>query len=192
MEKAPPKARLFVALDLPDDARQELVRWREGVLGRDPSLRFVAPESLHVTLVFLGHLDEALIPAVAAATETAVGTGRVAPLLTAAGVKPIPPRRPRLIALDLVDEQGAATALQARLATALASLGVYEPEPRPFWPHVTLARVRRGERAARLNELPAPPSSPWRVRSVTLYRSYVSRVGARYEALTSLSLQKKA
>ena len=60
----------------------------------------------------------------------------------------MPPRRPRLFALDLADEGGRAAALQAAVAGALERAGVYEPERRPFWPHVTLARVKRGERRA--------------------------------------------
>src|SRR3954453_15088126 len=57
----PSRARLFVALDLPADAREALVEWRAPGLGVD-GLRLVDPAGLHVTLAFLGHLDEAEIP----------------------------------------------------------------------------------------------------------------------------------
>ena len=74
-----PRARMFVALDLPDAARTELAAWRdELVAGRD-DLRPVRPEALHVTLVFLGWQDETAAEAMAAAAFGAVSVA--APLL---------------------------------------------------------------------------------------------------------------
>jgi 2'-5' RNA ligase len=177
------KARLFVALDLPGDARDELVRWRSRALDH-PDLRLLAPEALHVTLVFLGHLDEELIPRIAELIDAPAGEP---PLLRAIGVKPVPPRGPRLFALDLEDEDGRCGAIQAGVSGALEGAGLYEPEKRAFWPHVTLARVRKGGRVRRL-DVPDPPASPWRGAAVTLYRSRLSREGARYEPLHRVAL----
>lgn len=178
MESRPSSARLFVALDLPEDAREELVAWRAGALDH-PDLRLVAPEALHVTLVFLGHLPEEEIPRI----ESLVDPPAIeAPVLTALGVKPVPPRGPRLFALDLEDEGGRCGRIQAAVSGALEGAGLYEPEKRPFWPHVTLARVRKGRRVRAL-ELPDPPSAPWIGAAVTLYRSRLSPKGARYEPL---------
>ena len=173
------KARLFVALDLPADARDALVAWRERALGGIDALRLVDPAGLHVTLAFLGYLPEDDIPRIEAAIGAPVGP---APVLAATGVKPIPPRRPRLLALDLADEDGRAGAVQAAVSDALEAGGLYEPEKRPFWPHVTLARVRKGARLGPV-EVPAPPAGPWRGTAVTLYRSHLSRAGAQYEPL---------
>lgn len=175
-------ARLFVALDLPEGARAELVEWRAAAL-RHPDLRLVSPEALHVTLVFLGHLPEAEIPRIAEALPEAAP----APRLQATGVKPVPARQPRLFALDLADEDDRATAIQGSVSDALQELGLYEPEKRPFWPHVTLARVRKGGRVRGL-EVADPPAEPWRATAVTLYRSRLSREGARYEALHRVAL----
>jgi 2'-5' RNA ligase len=173
------KARLFVALDLPAAARDELVAWQLGALGGRDELRLVAPEALHVTLAFLGHLPEGEIARIAGLLEPpAVGV----PLMRATGVKPVPPRRARLVALDLADEDGRAGAIQAAVADALEGAGLYEPEKRPFWPHVTLARVRKGGRIGRV-DVPDPPADPWRAAALTLYRSRLSRDGARYEPL---------
>jgi RNA 2',3'-cyclic 3'-phosphodiesterase len=183
VESRPSKARLFVALDLPGDARGELVRWRAQAL-EHPDLRLVAPEALHVTLVFLGHLPEEEIPRIAGALPPATA----APRMRASGVKPVPPRGPRLFALDLADEEGRATAIQSAVSDALEALGLYEPEKRPFWPHVTLARVRKGRRVRRL-DVPDPPRDPWVGTAVTLYRSRLSREGARYEALHRVALR---
>jgi RNA 2',3'-cyclic 3'-phosphodiesterase len=171
-----------VALDLPGEAREALVEWRRRL--EHPDLRLVAPEALHVTLVFLGHLPEEEIPRIA---EAIAPPPMEAPVLTASGVKPVPPRRPRLFALDLDDEDGRAGRIQGAVSDALVALGLYEPEKRPFWPHVTLARVRKGGRVGRL-DVAEPPSEPWAAEAVTLYRSRLSPKGARYEPLRRVGL----
>src|SRR4051794_28128332 len=152
----PSKARLFVALDLPEGARADLARWRASALG-DPGLRLVAPEALHVTLVFLGHLAEDQIPRIAA-TLPADAT---APVMRALSVKPVPPRRPRLFALDLSDQDGRCAAIRASVSAALESLGLSAPETRPFGPHVPRARARNGGRGGAL-DVTDPPAEPWR------------------------------
>ena len=185
MASPPSKARLFVALDLPEDARGELEAWRARAFRDQPDLRLVAPEALHVTLVFLGYLEEREIERFAALLAP---PSIEAPRLCATGVKAVPPRGPaRLFALDLEDDGGRAGAIQGALSGALAGAGLYEPEKRPFWPHVTLARVRKGARVRGL-EFPAPPAEPWRAAALTLYRSRLSREGARYEALERVPL----
>lgn len=136
-----------------------------------------------MTLVFLGHLAEEEIPRIA----DALPRFAVAPRLTALGVKPVPPRQPRLFALDLADEEGRCGAIQASVSDALEALGLYEPEKRPFWPHVTLARVRKGARVRRM-EVPNPPAEAWRGEAITLYRSRLSPKGARYEQLHRIPL----
>jgi 2'-5' RNA ligase len=179
-------ARLFVALDLPDAARSELVAWRERALGGREDLRLVDPEALHVTLVFLGHLPEAEIPRIAAIVRSSAPAGEP-PLLRATGVKPLPPRRPRLFALDLADDEGRAGRVQASVSSALEAEGLYKPEQRAFWPHVTLARARHGVRPGML-EAPPPPAGSWQAQAVTLYRSRLSPRGARYERLERVAL----
>jgi 2'-5' RNA ligase len=99
----------------------------------------------------------------------------------------VPRRRPRLFALDLSDSGGRAGAVQAAVSDALADGGFYEPERRPFWPHVTVARVRRGAREVAPLAVP-PPASPFDAAEVVLYRSHLSPRGARYEALERADL----
>ncbi len=143
-------------------------------------LRPVAEEALHVTLAFLGYRPEKEVVAIAEAMSAAA-TGE-APFLAPADVKPIPPRRPRLFALDLDDTGGACVRLQQAISDALEAEGFYKPEKRPFWPHVTLARVKRNQRAEPLPADP-PPLEPFRAPQVTLYRSTLRPQGAQYDAL---------
>jgi 2'-5' RNA ligase len=175
------KARLFVALDLPEPARAALVEWQARAVAGRPELRPVAPAALHVTLAFLGQRPVAEIDAIADAVEGAVH-GLAPARLTPLAAKPVPRRQPRLFALDLDDEDGHAAAVNAAITRALVAGGYYEPERRAFWPHVTVARVGRAERAAAPLTDP-PPEQPFTAREVVLYRSHLGRGPARYEAL---------
>jgi RNA 2',3'-cyclic 3'-phosphodiesterase len=177
---------MFVALDLPPPVRSELAAWRDTLIEGRTDLRPVASEALHVTLVFLGWQDEAAAQAIAAA---AFADPPPAPILRATGVRPLPPRNPRLFALDLEDQEGRASALQARASQALEAGGWYRPEKRPFWPHVTLARVKRKERrVAPLPDSPAPPAQAFPAAALTLYRSTLRPQGALYEPLATVEL----
>lgn len=179
--------RLFVALDLPGHVRAAISGWLGGALRSRDELRPVPEQGLHVTLAFLGPTAADRVERVWAAASAAA-RGQAAPLLTPGGVTGVPPRRPRLFALDLADDDaGRARALSASVAGALADAGLHEPDERPFWPHVTLARVRRGAKAA--PPAAAPPAlEPFTACVVTLYRSDPSRRGARYTALERLEL----
>jgi 2'-5' RNA ligase len=186
-----PRARLFVALDLPDRVRDAIVAWGRREL-RDPALRPVAEESLHVTLAFLGYLPEKRIPRLAEIVAASAGP---APTLELGDPVGRPARgRPRLFALPAPSE--GAVALQGGLEERLVEARLYEPEKRPFWPHVTVARVRREERGSRR---PAPVSRPPRALPedllqpfdgvrITLYRSQLQPQGAQYTPLAQVEL----
>lgn len=147
----------------------------------------MAVEALHVTLVFLGYLPEKEIERTAATAFEAL-QGLARPLLAMREVRAVPPRDPRLFAIDLADEGDRAVAVQAAAVRALSGARLHKPEKRPFWPHVTLARVKRGERRVPPLEAPAPPADPFEAPMVTLYRSHLSPRGARYEPLERLTL----
>jgi 2'-5' RNA ligase len=173
--------RLFVAVTLPGDVREALARWRP----RDDALRAVDPEALHVTLAFLGWRDDSAVERIgAAATACASSVGDLA---VGAGLW-LPPRRPRVLTVELDDPDGKLTALQARVSDAMVTAAGYVPEKRPFLPHVTVARVRRGARAPR-DELPDPPALRFAPAALTLYRSHMKREGATYEALVQKPLR---
>ena len=174
---------MFLALDLPDDAREALAGWRDALLASRSDVRPVRSEALHVTLVFLGWQDESAADRIAEAAFGALPAG-APPRLAATGVRPVPPRNARLFALDLDDEGGRATALQAAMSDALEAGGWYRPEKRPFWPHITLARVKRGERRVPPPpDAPAPPADAFDAGVLTLYRSTLRPQGAIYEPL---------
>lgn len=176
------RARLFVALELPASIRTALTDWRELVEG---DLRPVSADSLHVTLCFLGWQATRDTEAIARASR--VVASDTAPNLSLGEPRWLPPRRPRVLAVELVDPSGGLAEAQARLSRALAAGGWYEPEKRPYLAHVTVARVARGGRAPR-DPLPPIPSLEFRATTVTLYRSRLFRTGAQYEPLATIEL----
>jgi RNA 2',3'-cyclic 3'-phosphodiesterase len=181
---------MFVALDLPTPVREGLAGWGEAELG-DPALRAVRPESLHVTMAFLGYRPEKDAERVAAAVEECAGP---APLVELGDPVGRPPRKPRLFALPALSP--GTEAIQARLAELLVAERLYEPEKRPFWPHVTVARVRaegRGSRRPKRVENAPRKLSPglseafYGVR-LTLYRSELQPSGAHYVPMAQVEL----
>ena len=175
-----------MALDLPPRERAALAEWRDELTAAREDLRPVAEEALHVTLAFLGYRPEAE----AAAIAEAMGAGAAEcppPLLAPGDVRPLPPRRPRLFALDLHAPEHECARLQQSVSDALEAGRFYKPEKRPFWPHVTLARVKRDRRAEPLPPDP-PPVDSFRALQVTLYRSVLRPQGARYEPLARVAL----
>ena len=179
------RARLFLALDLAPEGRAVLAAWRDrAVAGRD-DLRAVPADALHVTLAFLGYRAETEVDAIAAAAFAAV-EGLGGALLVPRRVMGVPRREPRLFALDLEDDGGRAEALQAAASAALEAGGFLKPETRAFWPHVTLARVRRGRHPGPVTA--EPPGESLEASEVVLYQSLLSPSGARYKALRRHSL----
>ncbi|HXV04734.1 MAG TPA: RNA 2',3'-cyclic phosphodiesterase [Solirubrobacterales bacterium] len=189
-----PRARLFVALELPAQVRSAIAAWgREALSG--PALRLPAPDSLHITLAFLGYLPEKEIPRLAEIVAASAGP---APRIELRDPVPVPPRgRPRLFALP-ADSPGAVS-LQAELEGRLVEARLYEPEKRPFWSHVTVARVRPEERGSkrpmRVSRQPAGlPKAllrPFDGVRMTLYRSELKPQGARYIPLARIELSRE-
>ncbi len=186
-----PRARLFVALDLPDDVRTAVVRWQESELV-DEALRIVAPANLHITLAFLGYLPEKAIAAVAEVVNQMARPGPWIEFCPEAARKP--KGRPRVFALEAASE--ATVTLQAELERELAQRRLHEPEKRPFWPHVTVARVRPERRGSKrparvqraLAPLPEALCEPFSAVRVTLYLSTLRPQGAEYAPLAQVEL----
>jgi len=187
-----PRLRLFVAVDLPRTVLDPLIEWRAEQLGDVAGARLVAPESLHVTLVFLGYQYERDVERIARICFEE-NPPAAAFELTPTELAAVPPRRPRLYALGLEDAGGALGAWQGRLSAALHEARLYEPEKRPFWAHVTLARGKRDRALPRLEEaVDPPPELRWSFAPprATIYRSTLTPRGAVYDPITQMDLSR--
>lgn len=185
-------ARLFVAVDLPALARERLAGWAKTALasvfaGRTAMPRLIGPEAMHLTVCFLGNRPTSEIgplgDAVGACRRAVGELSLGAPLW-------LPPRRPRALAVEVRDESGALRALKEDVLDALAAVSEADlaPERRRFRPHVTVARLRERARPRERRLAPTPALS-FAPESLALYRSFLARDGATYEALASVALE---
>jgi 2'-5' RNA ligase len=180
------RLRLFVAADVPADHLERVAEVSEGLRARVPGGRWTAPENQHLTLKFLGSTPGERLDDVRAAIADVAGRHRPARVsLTAVGAFPSP-RRARVVWIGVDDPGGLLPALAGDLERVLEPLG-YPAERRAFTPHVTLARFATPAR------LDAPPDDavdapPFSVDEIVLYRSRLSRAGARYEPLSAHAL----
>jgi RNA 2',3'-cyclic 3'-phosphodiesterase len=175
------RGRLFVALDLDSGARAALVSWRAGVLSAHPRVRPVAEDALHLTLCFLGTCSIEDVDAIAAAC--AIGSPAPIAGLRLGAAMWLPRRRPRVLAVAIEDDTGALVRVQSALARALGEGGWYRSETRPYLAHVTVGRVANDQRLRTSPPPSPPPVALAETATVTLYRSYLSSEGSRYEAV---------
>ncbi len=175
--------RLFVGLALEPGLAERLAAMGAGL----PGARWVAARNLHVTLRFIGEVDEAAAHEI----HDALAALALPPLaLTLEGLGLFGARKPHTLWAGLARDE-ALERLQAKVEAAMVHAG-QPPEPRKFFPHVTLARLSQAQ-PARLQafiSLNSPfRGGPWAVDHVTLFRSFLSHSGAEYEAVAEYPLE---
>lgn len=181
--------RLFVGLDIPQEIRDRLARFIDGLRSFAPDVRFVNPETFHVTLKFIGDTNKfdvvkrALTPIHAPSFNVSfAGTGYFP------GVK-----NPRVFWAGIQAPPELAS-LAAAIDQVMTPLGL-EPERGPYQPHLTLARAGSGRPHTtsgdkpnpkfqrlqqRLSTLPQPDFGTMTAHEFFLYESKLSPRGAQY------------
>ena len=198
--------RLFVALDINDEFRERIVRFVEGMSGFAPDARWAKPESLHVTLKFIGEQPEPMLEQIKHALGTIEARG-VTLQFRRYGFFPTA-KAPRVFWVGIEAGPELAT-LAATIDQQTAHLGIPKEE-RAFSPHLTLARGgARGTRSSgsphrekadgpnrsfqRLQEklaaLPAPEFGTMTAHEFFLYQSELGRGGSRYTKLSRFALK---
>jgi 2'-5' RNA ligase len=187
--------RTFVAIELGDAARAHLAR-EMARLGRAlPGVRWVDPNGVHLTLAFLGELDDTRLAAVYAASE------EVAPLvepfvLTAGRLGAFGTERaPRVVWMGVEGAVAQLARLRMALVEALAARG-FARDARPFAPHLTLARLRTPPTSARATQLwelvreqgQRGATASIEARQLSVMRSELTRPVARYTCLRAVPL----
>ncbi len=175
--------RLFVAINLPDDVRQSM--WNGAALLRGQSfpVKWVGPDSLHLTLKFLGEVPEQRVNELSEGIDRAiVGTAPFELPISGFGAFPNP-RRARVVWIGC-EYVAALQRIQPNVEAEMEGAG-FPCESRSFHAHFTVGRVRRDTRPAALGGLAKQlqrlhfESQPV-VESVDLMQSELSRSGARY------------
>jgi 2'-5' RNA ligase len=188
--------RLFVAIELDDAARQAILveqnRLKRFFDGSDrSSLRWVKPEHIHLTLVFLGELQQDDGDKVIQAMSEAIQHDRFA--IAFGGLDIFPPRGlPRVLWLGLQHGIRDVVAVQRQIVERLGRLDVVTQErERTFRPHLTLARWRTSTGADRRTVLGLNKPegiAPLAVTQVALIQSRLSSAGPSYTALCRTEL----
>jgi len=186
--------RCFVAVDLSDETRDAIAKAQADLRAAAPraDVGWIDPAKMHLTLKFLGEVEEARRDAIdTALADVARRHGPFA--LTAGGAGAFPgPSRPRVLWTGLVGGLREIGLLAVDVERACARLG-FPLEARPFRGHVTLGRVRSprgvGRAIRAMDALDGAVFGTWTVREVVLYRSHLGGShGARYEALGRFGL----
>lgn len=182
--------RLFLAIDLGDECRRQVAGVVETIRASTSGIRWVRDGKLHVTLSFLGEVNEARVPEICAATSELVG--RRAPFSVAVSGSGVFPdwRRLRVVWFGLHDAGGLAQ-LGKDMSAMRGALGF--PADRPFRAHLTIGRSTgplSAEQKTSLSKVLAPfkESFSFEVARVVLMRSTLSRAGSEYSEIASFPL----
>jgi len=193
--------RLFIALDLDDAIRERIVRFLEGVRGFAPEARWVRPESLHVTLKFVGQWPDDKLAEMQQGLKN-IRSERFELNVSDYGFFPTA-KAPRVFWIGIQAGPQLA-ALAAAIDAQTASLGVAREE-HPFSPHLTLARRVGGSGSPRKNKDDHPNPTFARLkerlgamskldfgsmtaRQFFLYQSELSPHGSQYTKLSAFPL----
>jgi 2'-5' RNA ligase len=173
------RIRLFCALRLVDETVTAFAEWQRRAFAGVDDIRLVSRANLHLTLAFLGHRPSTEVEAITSELRAAASAAE--PIRLAVRRY----RETRTVGmLTFDDEGGAAGRVASDLHRRLSGLGVYEPEKRPWLPHLTVIRFRRPPRL-RLEPPEVPPLSP---SDAALYHSVLRSGGAQYEVIEAVPL----
>ena len=173
------RLRLFLGFRLPDASARLVARWQREELGAPDRARLVPQENLHVTIAFLGSRPAGELAAIAGALREGAERSEQ-PALT-----PVRYRETRSVGMLVFDDrEGHATRIAEDVHGRLARLRLYEPEKRPWLPHLTVVRFRERPRL----EPPIPDLGPVTMSDAAVYISRLRPTGAQYEVLESVPL----
>jgi len=189
--------RSFIAIELPDEVKSALTQLQAQLkTGKQPSVKWADPYGVHLTLKFLGNIAVDKVSEITGAIEEAAQG--ISPFyLEVKGLGAFPNfKRVRVVWVGVEGELAPLKQLQQRIESNLAPLG-FAPESRPFTPHLTLARLReqaspdaRENFGQLLADTRFETTYGFKVDSVNLIRSELTREGAIYSRLSLVTLSQ--
>lgn len=181
--------RQFLALDLPQEMREAIAALQSDLKGECPGWRWLPPRGIHLTLRFLGEVGQQRDRQAREAWSRAAAA--IAPFrFRLSGIGRFPSGgRPRVlwVGVDETSGGGSLPELHRGLEQAAREVG-FEPERRPFRPHLTVARAARSGRPVAPGEAVFESAIEIEAREVVLFRSDLEPAGARYTALAGFAL----
>ncbi len=194
-ESAPDQVRLFVACEVPEDVKESIGGVIDTLKSRSGSaVRWIRPEGVHVTLKFLGEVPVKKLPSIKLAIQEAV-VGHSPFELEFSNIGTFGGREGlRIMWVGIAGDVLRLEALVRAVNAALAVVG-FEPERRPFRPHLTLGRVRdeiptrqRAQIEVDVGKMDVPLTS-WRTSQVSLMRSRITATNVTYEVIATFPLR---
>lgn len=186
------RIRTFVAIELPNDIRRAITKVIDKLAPFSNDVRWVSAENLHITLVFLGDVEDRSVHAACQAVARACA--KIEPFhvsIQGTGVFP-KPDRPRVLwtGLDVGAEE--ITNLREQVANELDAAGFQFDWK--FSPHITIGRVNRGrfsdhELVAKSTEFADKPFGEFVITDVSVMSSLLEKSGATYVRLSSAPLE---
>lgn len=180
------RIRTFIAVEIGDTIRRNAVALQQRLGKVESGVRWAAPESLHVTLHFLGDVDEReLVDVCKAVSEAAAGESPFT--LRVGGVGAFPnARRPKTLWAGITAGAEELQRLHGLIEARLLDRGCYRKEERAFTPHLTLGRVKPDAGESLAHELPKLMS--WSggfhaVAEVCVFSSELTRGGPEYTVM---------
>lgn len=178
--------RTFVAIDLPGPVQGELGRFVQILQRANAPVSWVKPDRIHLTLKFLGDVQEDRIPSICDALQS-VADGAEPFTIRPSGCGAFPTiKQMRVVWVGLRGDVEALRGVQTQVEESLRTLG-FEPEGRPFRAHLTVGRVRGSQRTRVLQEIlltnQAFSAEAFDVTDLVLYKSVLRPEGAQYTPL---------
>lgn len=185
--------RAFIAIELPEEARDFLRRLQGQLKTCGADAKWVAPSNIHLTLKFLGEIDERKLPEITAAMEAAVAEKHPFSVrLASLGAFP-KIDYPRVIWVGIDKGDSEIKEVAKNLEESIARLGLPKEE-RPFSSHITVGRLRsqlnKDELAQALKTIKIEPQGPeFLAAKITLFKSVLAPSGPIYTALKEASFK---
>lgn len=183
--------RLFIAIELPEAARQHLAAVQQALKPHHEKASFTKPENLHLTLKFLGEVDD---KRAAALRESLSKVRSSSPIVLAADrVECFPSRGGvRIIAAGMSGQVAALGAVHEAIEQRCKFLG-FDREARKYQPHVTLARAKTMLPPKTREDVAAASAALWPgpeflVPEFVLIRSFLKPAGSEYVSIARFAL----
>ncbi len=189
------RLRTFIAVDLGKPLRDRLVSLQESLARSGAAVKWVEVENLHVTLLFLGEVDERELPPLCRAVSVVCGRhDRFDLSVQTVGCFPNP-RRPRVVWAGVGLGGPELITLHDALEPPLQELGCYRREERQYTPHITLGRVKSDSSpdelaAALVKKAKWNAGSEIEVQEVVVMSSQLTKQGPEYTVLSRGKLRK--
>lgn len=186
--------RAFIAFEIPTPLKEAIGSFQVTLKKKFPYPVSWAPkENFHITVWFLGELDPGLIPTIGLRLKGAL-EGESAFEAQTGGLAWMPPKRPRVIYLE-VHDNGGLQRVALKVKEALWETVPHQSFDKPFLAHITLGRVKQPqakmeERLKQLDAQAGPKESFW-VRGLTVFESQLSPKGSSYRPLSYVPFKEQ-